>query len=199
MDGSTTKLTIRGYRVELGEIATQLNRCPQVQASIVSARDAGESGPALVAYIVAAPDARLNDGGLRELLATRLPDYMIPSSFVMVPALPVTVNGKLDLSALPVPYAREPAARSCSCKPRSQAGQLPLQDQISAIVSSLLGRPSVDPEDNFFVIGGHSMLAVQLVARLRETFGVSLTLRQLFLAPTIAALSNEVCRLTSTA
>ncbi len=192
------QIKLRGYRIELGEIATQLNRCAGIGTSIVSVRETGESGPALVAYIVAAPDTRLTDDDVREFLAARLPDYMVPSSFVMMPTLPVTVNGKLDTSALPAP------SRENLLPPRAAANDVPkqssaVQDQISTIVSVLLGRPSVNPEDNFFMIGGHSMLAVQLVARIRETFGVRLTLRQLFLAPTIVALSDEVRRLTSAA
>lgn len=192
------QIKIRGYRIEPGEIATQLNRCSGIETSIVSVRDAVESGPALVAYIVARRDSRLTDGDVREFLAARLPDYMIPSSFVMMPALPVTVNGKLDTSALPAPTRENLLPARATATDVSKQGSV-VQDQISAIVSTLLGRPSVDPEDNFFMVGGHSMLAVQLVARIRETFGVRLTLRQLFLAPTIAALSNEVRRLTSAA
>ncbi len=190
------QIKLRGYRIELGEIVTQLNRCPGIGTSIVSVRETGESGPAIVAYIVAEPDARLTDGDVREFLATRLPDYMVPSSFVLMPALPVTVNGKLDMSALPAPSRENllPTREAANDVPKQSST---MQDQISSIVSLLLGRPSVNPEDNFFMIGGHSMLAVQLVARIRETFGVRLTLRQLFLAPTIVALSDEVRRLTS--
>ncbi len=192
------QIKIRGYRIELGEIATQLNRCPGVQASIVSVYDTGESGPTLVAYIVPRRDANLTDSDVREFLGARLPDYMIPSSFVMMTALPVTLNGKLDMSALPTPTPENLLPGRATATDVSKQSSA-VQDEIAAIVSALLGRSSVNPEDNFFMIGGHSMLGVQLVARIRETFGVKLTLRQLFLAPTIVALSNEVCRLTNAA
>ncbi len=192
------QIKIRGYRVELGEIVTQLNRCAGIETSIVSVRDTGESGPTLVAYIVPRRDANLNDSDLREFLAARLPDYMIPSSFVMMAALPITANGKLDMSALPAP-TRENLLPSPATATDVSKESNAVQDQIAAIVRTLLGRSSVNPDDNFFMIGGHSMLGVQLVARIRETFGVKLTLRQLFLAPTIVALATEVCRLTDAA
>lgn len=192
------QVKIRGYRIELGEIIAQLNRCPGIEISTVCVRGSEESGPALAAYIVARRNARLTEGDVRDFLAARLPDYMIPASFVAVSELPVTVNGKLDASALPAPTRHNllpPRPGSNGVANQSSV----IQDEISAIVVSLLGRPLVDPQDNFFMIGGHSMLGVQLVARIRETFGVKLSLRQLFLAPTISALSNEVCRLTNAA
>src|SRR5262249_15055665 len=99
------QVKIRGYRIELGEIVACLDRCSGVEACTVMARDTCGAGPILVAYVVAAPDARLPASGLREWVAARLPDYMIPAHFVMLAALPLTANGKLDRSALPAPAA----------------------------------------------------------------------------------------------
>jgi amino acid adenylation domain-containing protein len=184
------QVKIRGYRVELGEIVARLDRAPGIHASaVVAVQSSADPGPVLVAYIVAAPDARPNPSDLREFLAAKLPDYMIPSRFVTVAELPMTANGKLDKSALPA-TAPIPAAPA----PATNDG---VQNRIAAMVAALLEQPAVQPEENFFMIGGHSMLGVQLVARIRDMFGVKLTLRQLFNAPTVAALAAEVARLTA--
>jgi hypothetical protein len=165
----------------------------------VTACEANGDGPVLAAYVVSAPDARLTASTLREFLASRLPDYMIPSHFVKLSALPVTPNGKLDRSALPapapenqLPHRPAEAASPAAAADSSSDGY---QRKIGELVASLLGQPSVDSEENFFLIGGHSMLGVQLVARIRDQFGVKLTLRQLFTALTVAGLAREVARL----
>jgi amino acid adenylation domain-containing protein len=198
------QIKIRGYRIEPGEIVAWLDRYPGVEASAVAA---GESAadPTLLAWIVAAHDAKLTATDLRDFLSTRLPEYMIPAQFVAVAALPLNANGKLDKVALPAPSAanllpnRAPAdvGGGQNGVPHSdeQLNEKTLLPQIGALVASLLGQPSVAADDNFFMIGGHSMLGVQLVARIRDQFGVKLTLRQLFSAPTVAALSSEVERL----
>jgi amino acid adenylation domain-containing protein len=190
------QIKIRGYRIEPGEIIARLDRYPGVEASTVAVTTSA-AGPALVAYVVPAWDAELNAGDLREFLAERLPDYMIPASFVRMTALPMTANGKLDKGALPAatPENLIPGRSVLSVADEESAS---VSAKISALVTSLLNTPSVAPDDNFFLIGGHSMLGVQLVARLREMFGVKLTLRQLFDAPTVAALSSAIERQTST-
>ena len=189
------QVKIRGFRIELGEIVTSLNRFDGIEASAVSVRDIGDAGPTLVAYIVPDRDAQPTAKQLHEFLAARLPDYMIPAFFVSILELPMTANGKVDSSALPPPCVDNllPDHVAANEAPRERNG---LQQQISALVASLLGRPSIDADDNFFMLGGHSMLGVQLVARIRDDFGVKLTLRQLFTAPTVADLSTEVARLT---
>ncbi len=189
------QVKIRGYRIELGEIVVSLNRCAGIEASVISVRDIGDAGPTLVAYVVPASDARLTAPELRDFLAARLPEYMVPPFFVSIPQLPMTVNGKLDTSALPAPGTDNllPDRVAANHGPSERNG---FQQQISELVASLLGRPSIEADDNFFMVGGHSMLGVQLVARIRDVFGVKLTLRQLFSAPTVAGLSTEVARLT---
>jgi amino acid adenylation domain-containing protein len=203
------QIKIRGYRIEPGEIVAWLDRYPGVEASAVVAskmeENPGAAGATLLAYIVAARDPKLTANSLREFLAARLPDYMLPARYVQVAELPLTANGKLDKAALPAPSAENllpnRAAIGAEC-PQTRAPQAngKLGDdkvllQIGALVASLLGQPAVAADDNFFMIGGHSMLGVQLVAHLRDMFGVKLTLRQLFGAPTVAALSSEVERL----
>jgi amino acid adenylation domain-containing protein len=187
------QVKIRGYRVELGEIVARLDRFPGVDASAVtvSLTESKDSGVQLTAYLASANQLIASD--LREFLAQKLPDYMIPSRFVKVRALPMTSNGKLDKSALPAPSGENLLHAGNGPAPAPATG---LQKQIGDLVASLLGQPTVAPNQNFFLIGGHSMLGVQLVARLRDIFGVKLSLRQLFKSPTVEALATEVQRLT---
>jgi amino acid adenylation domain-containing protein len=188
------QIKIRGYRIEPGEIAAWLEKHPRVRKSAVIARDLGQ-GLDLIAYLVTDSSAAPSVEELREYLALHLPDYMVPRHYVSLAALPTTVNGKIDKAALAnlAPLTPTPPAA-----PReSSAGGADLEASISAIIAGLLGKAAVKPTDNFFMLGGHSMLGVQLVAKLRDTFGVKLTLRQLFSAPTVNALTAEVRRLNA--
>jgi amino acid adenylation domain-containing protein len=190
------QVKIRGYRIELGEIAARLNRTAGVETSVVSVREISEVGPTLVAYVVPASGAQLSASSLRESLASELPDFMVPSVFVSMAELPMMANGKVNTSALPAPAAENLLPKKISEHPVSQTETNGFLPQISGMVASMLGLPSIDAEENFFMVGGHSMLGMELVARIRETFGVRLTLRQLFSAPTVAALSAEVAKLS---
>lgn len=193
------QVKIRGYRVELGEIVACLDRFPGVEASAAAVQTSGD-GPSLVAYVVLGADARqkgLTAGDLREFLAPRLPDYMIPSAFVSLVSLPVTAHGKLDRAALPppsrenmLPDADAPADAAAA---DSAAG---VESQLAELVASLVGRP-VSAEEDFFLVGGHSLLGVQLLSRIKDQFGVKLGLRQLFSTPTVAGLSAEIVRAMS--
>jgi amino acid adenylation domain-containing protein len=192
------QVKIRGCRIEPGEIVARLKQhCPDIAACTVSVRDL-DGTPSLVAYIVPRDGVRLTSSALRDALASHLPDYMIPALFVAVPALPVTANGKLDSSALPEP-SDENLLPSSARRNGPACTSRPLEREIAALIAALLGQPSIGVEENFFMVGGHSALAVQLVARIRDTFGVHLALRQLFTAPTVAALSAEVARLREAA
>ena len=192
------QVKIRGYRVELGEIVATLDRFTGIEGSAVVARDDAGVGPQLVAYIVCVREARVNSVDLREFLAARLPDYMIPAVYVSIDSLPTTANGKLDKSALPAPTAGNLLTKGDNPAVTVPPGSA-LEEQIAAIVAALLGHPTVARDENFFMAGGHSMLGVQLVARIRDACGVKLSLRQLFGAPTVAALSAEVERMTASA
>jgi amino acid adenylation domain-containing protein len=190
------QVKIRGYRIELGEIVAHLNRCPGVAVSAASVRvdSRGAAEPAIVAYVVARPGVHLNAADLRASLSARIPEYMMPAHFVPIASLPVTAHGKLDRAALPAPTSET----ELPDRGRAPAGDEneELQDRMVALVASLLERPSVSLDENFFLLGGHSMLAAQLVARIRDLFGVPLTLRQLFKAPTVRAITAEVARLS---
>jgi amino acid adenylation domain-containing protein len=185
------QVKIRGYRIELGEIVASLDRFLGLEASAVIARNDPVAGQQLVAYVVIARGAKITSVDLREFLAARLPDYMIPAAFVAMDALPITANGKLDKSALPAPTAENIVPKGDVSIAASSPGS-DFEQRLATLVASLLGHASVTREENFFMAGGHSMLGVQLVARIRDAFGVKLHLRQLFGAPTIAALSAEV-------
>ncbi|HXW50847.1 MAG TPA: non-ribosomal peptide synthetase [Candidatus Acidoferrales bacterium] len=187
------QVKIRGHRIELGEVSSALRRVNGVAAGVVAVRDMGEVGPALVGYIVPSGEVPLDVSALREALAVDLPDYMIPGFFVAVPGIPTGSRGEPDLASLPAPDAQNLLAGK---QPMLNGHANGVQQRVGALVASMLGRPSVGTDENFFMIGGHSMLGVELVARLRETFGVRLTLRQLFKAPTVAALAAEVSQQT---
>lgn len=188
------QVKIRGYRIELGEVAACLNRHPKIAASTVVLTQGASGEPSLVAYVVPSADAKLTDRQLRQYLAAELPDYMIPSWFVSVRELPVMASGKLDKAALPAPSAENilPTVTATN-------GELHgVEEQIADLVASLMNRPSIGADENFFLVGGHSMFGVQLVARIREAFGVKLPLRHVFTAPTVRELSTEVQRLIAT-
>ena len=184
------QVKIRGFRIELGEIETSLNRFPKIAGSTVSVIDA-VGGPAIAAYVVAVPNSRLTEDELRAYLAQNLPDYMVPSFFVALNALPLLANGKLDRSALPEPCAENTLSRAAT-----QTQLDTLQAEVAKLVSTLMKRASVEPDDNLFFIGGHSMFGAQLVARIRDVFGVQLPLRDVFTGPTVRELSIKIARLT---
>jgi amino acid adenylation domain-containing protein len=190
------QVKIRGYRIEPGEVVAVLGGHPTVATAAVVPRGDGLDR-SLAAYVVPAKGAQPNAPMLRRYLGERLPDYMVPTHFVAMDALPMTLNGKVDRDRLPEP-SPENLLPNTEADPSSVAKAVPasgVEGRITAMVLALLGQPSIGRDDNFFLVGGHSMLGVQLVAKIRDAFGVKLTLRQLFSAPTIAALAAEVGRL----
>jgi amino acid adenylation domain-containing protein len=183
------QIKIRGYRIEPGEVAAVLNRHPSVQASVVVAHEGTSGHKRLVAYIVLVPGAWVSASSLQETLLASLPDYMVPSAFVILEALPLTPNGKVDHRALPAPDAINTLHDEIGILPGT-----PTEVWLAEIVTSLLGLEQIDIDDNFFMLGGHSLLGAQIIARVSETVGVDLTLRTLVNAPTIRQLSAEIER-----
>jgi amino acid adenylation domain-containing protein len=180
---------IRGHRVEPDEVAGMLMRHPEVRNCVVIGfGDATERQ--LAAYIVPQAGTRPEPGLLREFLSTQLPDYMIPAVFMRIDEVPLNANGKLDRSALPLP-SRQLAGE---CAP-FRAPASPIEKALAAILCELLKLDRVGTEDNFFLLGGHSLLGAQLVIRARQRFGIDLTLRNLFEAPTAGQLADVVERL----
>jgi len=184
------QLKIRGFRIEPGEIVAVLNEHPDVLASVAVARDVAPGDRRLVAYLVPAPGTQPKRGALEHFLRARLPEYMVPSTFVRLDALPLNSNGKVDRNALPAPTSANTVRDDGVLEPRTL-----MEKRVMAIVAPLLGLEQVGVEDNFFLVGGHSLLVTQIIARLRDAFHVELSLRSLFDAPTVARLSAEVERL----
>ncbi len=184
------QIKIRGYRIEPDEIVSVLNRHLSIQASLVVAREEIPGDKRLVAYIVLAPGAHTTASTLRDTLKAYLPDYMIPAAFVILEALPLTPNGKVDRTRLPVPDALNTLQDEIVAVPST-----PLEKRLTEIVASTLNMDQVGLDDNFFMLGGHSLLGTQVIARVAETFGVDLPLRTLFEAPTVRLLAMEVERL----
>jgi acyl-coenzyme A synthetase/AMP-(fatty) acid ligase/acyl carrier protein len=180
------QVKIRGYRVEPGEIATVLGQHGTVRSCVVVAREDVPGEKELVAYLVLIPGAELNPGELRDHLRQRLPDYMVPAEFVSLESLPLNANGKLDRAALPAPDGSGQHAEAY-VEPRT-----PVEEELVKILAPLLKLERVGVNDNFFLLGGHSLLGTQLIARVSERFGVELTLLKLFDHPTVAEMSLEI-------
>lgn len=175
------QVKIRGYRIEPGEIEAQLELHPDVREAIVIPREDQPGEKRLVAYVAAAaPSLQVSD--LRSHLAERLPEYMVPSSFVLLSALPRTPNGKIDRQALPAPAEAEDTELFVA--PRT-----PVEAALAGIWAELLGVEEIGVKNSFFELGGHSLMAMQLLSRLRVTFQLELPLRIVFEAPTIAELA----------
>ncbi|HEX8707620.1 MAG TPA: amino acid adenylation domain-containing protein, partial [Pyrinomonadaceae bacterium] len=181
------QVKIRGYRIEPGEIMAALRRHDEVQDALVIIREDEPGQKRLVGYIVPAEDAMPGVSELRDFLKLTLPDYMIPSAFVMMAALPLSPNGKIDRRALPPPEAvRRDSAESFRA-PRSH-----LEEAVAGIWREVLGLEQLGIDDNFFELGGHSMLATQVVSRLQDAFLIDVPLRCLFESPTVAELSASI-------
>lgn len=181
------QVKIRGYRIEPDEIAFALNRHPGVRASAVMAREDTPGDQRLVAYVVPVNETAAAASALRAFLATCLPDYMIPTAFVRLKELPLSLNGKVDRAALPAPDAVTEGRGVETASPLS-----PVEARLADFVATLLHLDQVGLDDNFFLLGGHSLLGTQLIARIADSLGVELTLRTLFEAPTVRQLAAEV-------
>ena len=182
------QVKIRGFRVELGEIEAALARHAAVREAVVAARPDASGEMSLAAYIVLrdASDPSIA-AELRRWLQGTIPEYMVPSAFVFLDALPLTPNGKIDRQALPDPGRARPPAGADFVPPRG-----PIEEAVAEIWTELLGGETVGAHDNFFERGGHSLLAVQLLSRLRNTFEVEVSLPDFLEDPTISRLARIV-------
>ena len=184
------QIKLRGQRIELGEIEAALAAHPAVREAVVTVREDSPGGDRLVAYVVGYPMVHPSSQELRSHLRESLPEYMIPSAFVMLTALPLTPNGKVDRRALPSPEHANREWESTFVAPRT-----PAEEEVAAVWARVLGHERVGIHDNFFELGGHSLLAIQLVSQLSETFDIELPLISLFEAPTVAELSLRVTQM----
>ncbi|MBD1865327.1 MULTISPECIES: non-ribosomal peptide synthetase [Trichocoleus] len=181
------QVKIRGFRIELGEVESVLRQHPDMRSLAVIKREDQPNQPQLVAYVVPqTPDTPGLAETLRSFLAERLPEYMVPSAFVSLKALPLTANGKLDRQALPAPKTQNSIAKPAFAAPRNE-----VERQLSAIWSSVLHVAEVGIYDNFFELGGDSILSIQAIAKANQ-IGLRFTPRQLFEHQTIAQLALVV-------
>lgn len=180
------QIKIRGYRVEPQEITSVLNRHQDVHASCVVAGNGNNGDVRLIAYIVPATDRKFNYAMLQAYLRQYLPEYMIPGTFVQIAELPIGKSGKVDRALLPQP------------SPDNTIGDVPVlpstkvEQRVVSILSELLGLKQIGVNENFFFLGGHSLLGTQLIARIRDSFDVELSLRTVFDSPTAAELSAKI-------
>ncbi|HEX8720181.1 MAG TPA: amino acid adenylation domain-containing protein, partial [Pyrinomonadaceae bacterium] len=179
------QVKVRGYRIELGEIEAALRGHEAVREAVVSARDDAGRGARIVAYVVPAEGQTPAAEELRRALRERLPEYMVPSAFVLLDRLPLTPSGKVDRRALPEPEGDEAAGEFV--QPRTAVEEI-----VAGVLAGVLKVERVGVDDNFFDLGGHSLLATQVTSRLGEAFSVDVPLRKLFESPTAAGLAEAV-------
>lgn len=181
------QIKIRGFRIEPAEIVKVIDEHPSIHASAVIAREIAPGDKRLIAYFVPASKSLPTHTELRNTVACRLPEYMVPGAFVKLTTLPLNPSGKVDRAALPAPTAENMLRDDTYVAPRA-----PIEERVASMLAPLLGLDKVSVEDNFFLLGGHSLMGTQLIARIRDAFGVELALRSLFEAPTVAKLSAQV-------
>src|SRR5215211_7926366 len=181
------RVKIRGFRIEVAEIELALRSLPKVKEAAGVAHEDQRGEKQLVAYVVPEPKQAPAISELRDFLKGRLPDYMVPSAFVLLETLPLTPNGKLDRLALPAPSLARPELDMKFVPPRT-----PVEDQLVEIWKKVLGLERVGIHDDFFELGGHSLLATRVVSRVRGALRVELPLRYLFETPTIAGLAERI-------
>ncbi|RKG51193.1 amino acid adenylation domain-containing protein [Corallococcus sp. AB011P] len=180
------QVKLRGLRIEPGEVESLALEHPAVRQAIATVREDGPRGKRLVLHAVLAPEQACTEGDLKVHLRRRLPESMVPSAIMFLDALPLTLNGKVDRRALPAPDA---TPRADGVAPRDATEQ-----RLADIWTELLGTPRVGVHDDFFELGGNSLLATQVISRVRESFGVDVPLRSAFEARTVAALAQVVSR-----
>ncbi|HVR98942.1 MAG TPA: amino acid adenylation domain-containing protein [Thermoanaerobaculia bacterium] len=187
------QVKIRGFRIEPGEVEVALQAHPAVAECVVMARrDLPGGEPRLVAYVVPSAEPAMAEDGpsriveLRRWLASSLPVYMVPSAFVLLAALPLNANGKVDRRALPAPEGAGAAAAEYV------APGTAIEEMLAEIWTGLLGVDRIGVHDDFFALGGHSLLLVRLLSQVRDTFGVELGARSVFDAPTLGGLASRV-------
>jgi amino acid adenylation domain-containing protein/non-ribosomal peptide synthase protein (TIGR01720 family) len=178
------QVKIRGYRIELGEIESALEAHPAVRAAAVVARGEAGGGKRLAAYVVLEPDANGDPDALRMHLQRQLPDYMVPALWMVLDSLPLTPNGKVDRRALPE-IVREARADG---EPASRAPESIAERALATVWRQVLGVEAIGVDDNFFALGGDSILSIQVISRARQA-GLQLTPKQLFEHPTIRDLA----------
>jgi non-ribosomal peptide synthetase component F len=178
------QVKVRGYRVELGEIEAELREQGTVREAVVILREDQAGSKRLVAYVVA--EAKTSVSELRQSLQERLPEYMIPSAFVMLEEMPLTVNGKVDRRALPAPDSSRPKLEKVYVAPRNER-----EEKLAGIWSQVLGLEQVGVHDNFFELGGDSIIIIKIIGKMTQ-IGFEVTAKQIHDHPTVAELASAV-------
>lgn len=193
-DGSVTPLgradnqvKIRGYRVETDEVQHVICAAPDVQDALVMARADASGENSLIAYVVARPGAKVAGNEVKAFVRDRLPDYMVPAFVVALDAFPLTPNRKIDRAALP-----EPSSVTGGHEDGPRSPLTPTEELVAGLWQDVLGAPKVGPEGNFFNLGGHSLMATQVVSRIRRVFGCEIALRTLFEKQTVRELAAYI-------
>ncbi|MBX3611483.1 MAG: amino acid adenylation domain-containing protein [Hydrogenophaga sp.] len=181
------QVKIRGYRIELGEIEARLAALPGIARTVAMAREDTPGDVRLIAYAVAATGATPDPQALREALRGGLPDYMLPQQVVLLDAMPLLPNGKIDRKALPVPTSQAPAANG-----PLKAASSETERAVMAAMQAVLNLPAIGADENFFAMGGHSLLAAKLMGQLNKSLGLQLNLRVLFESPTVEKLASAI-------
>jgi hypothetical protein len=181
------QVKVRGFRIELGEIEVVLKQSPDIREAVVVLNQDAPGGERLVAYLVPDQDHGPTISDLRDFLRSKLPDHMVPASYVMLDELPMTGSGKVDRQALPAPDLSRPELEQGFVAPRS-----PVEAVLAAIWTETVGIDRVGVHDSFFELGGHSLLATRVVSRIGSILKEKVALRTIFEAPTVAELSQAI-------
>ncbi len=184
------QIKIRGFRIELGEIETLLAAHPHIRECLVTTAKDARGENIIAAYFVPVKDQTVTSKELRAFLREKLPEYMVPSAFVMLEAFPLTPNGKIDRKALPDPTTHRIDLQRTYVPP-----QTPTEEILASIFSEILSVPKIGSNDHFFELGGHSLLATQLLSRIRDKLEVDLPLKALFEHPVVNEMAREIDRL----
>jgi thioesterase domain-containing protein/acyl carrier protein len=181
------QVKVRGYRIELGEIEATLVQCPGVKEAVVATRADRTGENSLVSWIIADSTPPPEIPEIRDFLRRTLPEYMLPTSFLFLEAYPLTPSGKIDRRALPNPDADMVAAHREYTAPRNKTEEI-----IAGIWREILNVERVGVEDNFFDLGGHSLSASRLIAKVRQTFKLDIPLRSVFIDATVSGLAKQI-------
>ncbi|MBD2410736.1 amino acid adenylation domain-containing protein [Nostoc calcicola FACHB-3891] len=183
------QVKIRGFRIELGEIEAVLSQHPALTQTLVIAREDVPGDKRLVAYVVASPEEIPTQIELRRFLQSQMPEYMVPGYFVFLDTLPLNPNGKIDRRALPAPDTSDIGLSTNFVPPQN-----PTEEVLASIWAKVLRLEQIGIHNNFFELGGHSLLATQVMSRVRQAFGIEISLQVLFENPTIANLAQAIAQ-----
>ncbi len=187
---SDQQVQLRGFRIELGEIESALLRCAGVSQAVVLVRSDQHAGDRLIGYVVAEAGSQIDGAELRTVIAEFLTSYMVPDAIVVLDTLPLTPNGKVDRKALPAPELVGSVAY--------RAPHTPIEQTVAGVFAGLLGVHDAGLDDDFFVLGGNSLLATKAVSRINEALDANVSVRELFEASTVSALAARVVPGSST-